>query len=149
MKKQTFIRIALFAMIALNIVLFTLFMLAPERHDGDRPKRIIIKELHLNDAQVAKYEKLIYRHRNAIGRLDSEMRAAKRALYNTLGTKADSTEIHRLLEKTGAIQDQIERTHYTHFEEIRALLRPDQVTYFNSLKVRLGKIFGPPHPPKK
>ena len=149
MKKQTFIRIALFAMIALNIVLFALFMLAPKPHDEDGPKRIIIKELHLDDAQVAKYEQLIAGHRKAIRGLDEEMRSAKRELYKTLGTKTDSTEIQRLIEKTGDVQDRIERVHYNHFEDIRALLRPDQIGYFNVLKLRLNRIFAPPHPPKK
>lgn len=149
MKKETFIRIALFATIALNIVLFLLFVLRPEPHDGERPKRIIIKELHLNGSQVASYEKLITEHRKAINSLDNQMRSAKRELYRTLGTKTAPAEIQRLFEKTANIQNSIERIHYDHFTKIRALLRPDQFQYFNRLKLRLNKIFGPPHPPKK
>lgn len=118
----------------------------PPRHHG--PRNLIIERLHFNDAQVTEYDKLIIWHRGEIEKADDRIMELKNQLYSTLGNPADNVK-DSLIAAIAAKQQDIERIHYKHFEDIKQLCTPEQQADFEELTKEIASLFGPHKPPHK
>lgn len=151
MSKQKLLSVAVILLLSLNLgmIAFQFFQKGPHgpqdrppmREDG--PKNIIAERLHLDEEQIAQYEKLIKEHQTAIKILDDSIRNAKNNLYQSL-TLDNFDGKDSLIQTLGALQNKIERTHYNHFASIRQICKPEQLEAFNKLTHDLAGFFAFP-----
>ncbi|MCX6148281.1 MAG: hypothetical protein NTW25_13690 [Candidatus Kapabacteria bacterium] len=115
-------------------------------NEGPRPdkKKVIIENMKFDETQIKEYERLVQLHRRGINEADKEIRELKTELYYTLSNNADQRTKDSLFLELSIIQNKIEHIHYTHFQAIRNLCRPDQKTLFENFTKELVKLFGPP-----
>jgi periplasmic protein CpxP/Spy len=157
MEKSRFVTLLAIGLLLSNLMLVGFIMVNRSRHlQGERmgpppphergPRNIIIQRLHLTEAQVSEYDKLIKWHRDEIDREDKSLSTLKQKLYNTLTTPTDSTEKDSIFAAISQAQQHIERIHYKHFEDIRALCTEQQKPDFEALTQEIASLFGPrPH----
>jgi periplasmic protein CpxP/Spy len=107
----------------------------------DGPKNIIIEKLKFNEQQVSEYQKLIDQHRKDIRDNDLKILELKNELYTFLNNESNVDEIDSLTTQIGNIQKQIELIHFYHFQDIKALCKPEQLSNFKDLSNELTKIF--------
>ncbi|WP_344822692.1 hypothetical protein [Rurimicrobium arvi] len=98
----------------------------------------------MDEAQVDQYEALIRQHRSAVIAIDKETAGLKRTLYQSLLVPANRDSLINLI---GEQQKNIERVNLAHFEDIKALCRPEQQERFTQLVQELDQLFNHPHHP--
>lgn len=149
MQKTRFISILAAGLLLSNIALVAYIFWGhmghnpPPRQGHEGPRDIIIERLQFSDAQVAQYDKLIQQHRRAVNESDEQLVALKNALYATL-TGLDVHAQDSLINAITQAQRDMEYVHYRHFEDIKKLCTPQQLTDFNALAADLASLFGPP-----
>ncbi len=111
-------------------------------HHG--PRNLIIERLHFSDEQVASYDKLIQWHRGEIGKADQRIIELKNQLYESLTAPAADGRKDSLIATIAAAQQDIERIHYKHFEDIRDLCTEQQKPDFEALTREIASLFAPP-----
>lgn len=118
----------------------------------DGPKNIIIERLNFDDNQIIDYEKLIHQHRKDIRENDLKILALKNELYLLLIKNEVESSIDSLTTEIGKIQRNIEKIHFSHFQDIKALCNQEQMDEFEILSKELAGIFNHKkhlnHPPK-
>jgi hypothetical protein len=138
------------ALLVTNLVLIFFFINGRGPHHGGPPTRregpraVIIERLHFDKDQVEQYETLIQKHRKDVSENDLALMNLKNVLYSHLKSEENKTVTDSLINQMTVIQDKIEHIHYTHFEDIKKLCKPDQMQYFNELANDLAHLFGPP-----
>lgn len=147
MSKINFLKIAVVGLLLINIALvsfvFTRKMPPPNKQMNGQaigPKNLIIDRLHFDKEQIAQYDKIIVQHQRSINSLNDSMHKAKNELYQKLADKNNTGE-EAIIAKMGALQQQIERTHYNHFAALRSLCKPQQINDFNNLTKDLAYFF--------
>lgn len=155
MQKSTFISILAVGLLVSNLLLvgFIMYNKAAHNPDGNHPgqqrhegpRNIIIERLNFSEEQVAKYDELIHWHRGEVRRTDHKIMELKNELYNTLGNNTDSNTKASIIAAIGTTQEKIERIHYKHFEDIRALCTDQQKPAFDALTKEIASLFAPPH----
>ncbi len=154
MNKNTF-KIALIICLALSNILLVIFIVGKPndgRPDPDRPKRMVIEQLHFDEQQVTDYQVLINEHRRQIRALDQQILALKNELYSHLTDSNSKSSSDSLSVEIGKVQQQIEQVHFAHFIDIKKLCKPEQQPNFEALTQELTKIFShkaPPPPRRK
>lgn len=150
MNNYKFLSRITFWLLLLNLG-FTLFLLfrKPPHPDRPNPKMHIIQQLELDEKQIQQYEQLIQRHRATIHPLEAEITSAKKRLMQTLIVEKSETYTDSLTSKIGHLQQEIERAHLLHFQQIHALCKPNQQVKFQQLVSELDAIFGPKKPPHR
>ena len=137
-------------MFAVNVALvYTFISKGPGPRKRIEPKLIIIKELKLDEKQVAEYQILINKHFSAVKDIQDRIHESKQSLYALLRTnnqgKADS-----IITILGSYQIEIEKTHFNHFLELKKICKPEQMKAFEELTFELESLFSnKPKPPKK
>ena len=150
MNRNSFYKASIIGLLIANLLLigFLLFDKKPHRHTSpkDRPRNHIIEKLALDKDQVEQYDELIHNHRSKIKQLDRELLIAKRNFYTSLGEKM-ATPNDSLISKISTWQMEIEKVHFAHFEDIKALCREDQKDAYYELIHELAQLFNhkPPH----
>lgn len=141
MSKIKILSIISIGLLGVNIVLIW-FLVAhkPNRPDRDGPKRKVIEKLHFDKNQIEAYEKLIEWHRSEIRKSDERMLELKQSLYALLTNEASSTK-DSLIAEIGKLQVAIENVHYTHFQDIKKLCKPEQDNYFEALTLEITELF--------
>ena len=114
----------------------------PGIHPEDRPRHLIIKRLDFDEAQIMRYDTLIEAHRSSVRKLEDSIRTAKNQLYATLNEDGSALK-DSLVVKLGSLQRQMELVHYSHFEDIKKLCRPNQLQRFKELTGDLAAYFRP------
>lgn len=151
MEKIKLLTIAVIALLLLNFgtLGFLIFAPKPGMHSPHpEPKEIIIRKLHFDHDQQKDYEKLIHLHRSTISEIEQDMHKAKNLLYLQLTLKTPDEKIKdSLINALANRQKDIEKTHFTHFEDIKKLCRPDQLEDYNELTEELSRIFSKPPKP--
>ena len=155
MEKTKLLTITVIGLLLLNTgTLGFLFFNGPNEHrppHGCRPepKAIIIEKLHFDDKQQKEYAELIKWHRGKIKKLDSNIRQTKNELYSQLNqTEVNLKTKDSLITLLNLYQNQVEETHFKHFEDIKKLCHQDQLEDFNELTEDLSRIFAPNKPPR-
>jgi len=139
MSKLRFYQYLSLALLAGNLFLLWLhFSGKKHRHEG--PRNEIIQRLHFDQVQVSRYDTLIAQHRARLSALDIKLQSQRKTLYGTVGS---GTNIDSLLPALHQTQKEIEALHYDHFQDIRALCKPNQIILFEKLTRDLASLFGP------
>ena len=156
MKKTKLLTITVIGLLLLNFaVLAFLFVSGPRGHKQptDRPegrpnpREIIIERLHFDDNQQKGYDNIVQWHKGQIKKLDENLRSAKNELYTQLKQpQVDIKFKDSLIAVINTNQEQIEETHFNHFEDIKKLCHQDQLEDFYELTEDLSKIFAPNKP---
>ena len=132
-------------LVAVN--LFMMWQLAkPPRFNGPENQKIIIEKLGLDANQEAQYDQLVGAHKRNIRMYDDSMKALKKELYTKSLVVSDTAGAQAIIQKITEVQQSIEWVHYGHFEDIRALCRPDQLPAFEELAIDLSSMFNPHRP---
>jgi len=118
----------------------------PNHHGG--PKKVIVEKLGFDQKQSDAYDVIIKKHRTRIDSIEKKIRTNKDALF-TLLKSDDSNKRDSIITNLGGLQMEIESAHYSHFEKLKAICTPEQMDEFEELTKELGRLFAPPHPPKK
>lgn len=141
MNKISFLKWAVAALVVLNVgtIAFSFIQKRPP-HRVD-PQKVIIERLHFDAVQIADYEKLIEKHRNAVEQRQQSITAAKSELYQLLKS-SDFAKKDSLVGRIGYLQEEIEQVHFAHFQEIKSLCKGSQVAEFDSLISELAQFFG-------
>ena len=148
MTKNRFQTLLIWGLLLSNILLIGfLFVRRGGRPDGNRPKRIIIERLALDDTQIKQYETIITQHRAKIRQHDTELIALKNSLYQTLLQDKPATD--SLMTALMQVHRDIEMTHFNHFIDIKKLCKPEQMPKYQALVGELSELFAQPHPPKR
>jgi len=147
MNKLRFFTITTVVLLLVNIFLL-LKMSGNGVHPRDRPRNAVIERLGLDEEQVKKYDVLIQQHRAMVKQYNGEFRQLKNTLYGTLASTDGKVNTDSLVALMGMKQQEIEKLHYSHFQEIHALCTPEQEEKFQQLTGDIAAIFAPPHPDK-
>jgi len=136
--KKSFIRNTFIAVLLISngIFIYKWFMALHHPHG---PRNEIIEKLHFDDKQVAEYEKLIHKHRNAINSAEHQLMNQKQQLYAHLEEPFSDSILQQILKT----QAEIEHIHFDHFRDIEQLCHPDQKVYFRALNKEIASLFGP------
>jgi protein CpxP len=139
MNKLRFFQFTTLLLLLANLFLLWLhFSGKKHRHEG--PRNEIIQRLDFDQAQVSRYDTLIAQHRARLSALDIKLQSQRKTLYGTVGSGANIDSLLPALHQT---QREIEQLHYDHFQDIRALCKPDQIPLFEQLTSDLASMFGP------
>ncbi|MEY3984100.1 MAG: hypothetical protein RL160_1659 [Bacteroidota bacterium] len=136
-------KLRLFQLLALALLCGNILLLwvhfSGRRQHREGPRTEIIRRLNFDAQQVMRYDTLIAQHRKRLFALDAQMQAQRKSLYGTVGKGAN---IDSLLPALYQTQRDIERVHYDHFQDIRALCKADQIPLFEQLTQDLAALFG-------
>ena len=154
MSKLRILTILVLALAILNIGLLVFFFMGkppypPKHGPKEGPKEAVIEQLHFSAEQVVAYETIIAKHRNQVEAIEAAMREAKQELYILLPEEDIAAEADSLFAEIATYQAQIEKVHFEHFLEIKALCTPEQRADFAHLSKELGHLFAPKRPPRK
>jgi periplasmic protein CpxP/Spy len=142
MNRKYFYLIIFCLLLFSNFILLYFVMQKPKGgFKPDGPIKIIVEKLQFDEEQIVLYQKLIDQHRNDIRKKDAEILMLKRELYYYLTTNESETSIDSLTTEIGITQKQIEKIHFNHFLDIKALCKPQQLLKFNMLSEELIEIF--------
>lgn len=149
MTKIRFFYLLILLLVVINLWQLFAGLMANRRENRPEPKEMIISKLKLDENQIVSYEKLISDHRSKVQSKDVLLLQAKKNFYNTLkNPRVKEIEVEDKLMKINLIQKEIERIHYDHFLQIRALCKENQQPLFDELTKDLPQLFHP-KPPKR
>ena len=149
MNNLRFFQYAIGALIIFNLGLIVYIFSDRKGHErGEHRNRdLIIERLHLDAAQVRKYDESIAIHQSEMHEVKSQMNNLRRRLYHQIGNE-DSAIISSSIDSIAVIQSRFEMIHYRHFRAIRNLCHEDQLDEFQQLVEDLPHMFNPPRPPR-
>ncbi len=148
MTKTRILTLSVVVLIILNVMMAAfLFMGRPGHKKFKGPKDRIVKTLNLNTDQVVAYDELIVQHRKAITRLDSLILDSKTQLYRQTMAQ-DSAIIEAQVLRISSLTQELERTHFQHFVDLKEICTDDQLPAFEKLASELSAYFNRNNQPK-
>jgi periplasmic protein CpxP/Spy len=148
MSKTRFLTLAVVALVALNVAVLAFLLVGRRPHRPPIVREIIVEHLHFDAQQVANYDRLIEKHRAEIDQKDTELVAARQAIYQLLKAE-DFVKKDSLIAEVGRLQMAVEQIHFAHFQDIKKLCRPEQRANFDALVDNLAAYFPMKKGPKK
>lgn len=156
MSKTKLLSYAVIVLIIINIITLSFFIFKGPKQKGERnergpknsPREIIVRKLHFDEDQIAKYDDLIKQHSESVSAIDNKISTLKNSLYKELSNSENKTVTDSLFKQIANNQTKIETLHYNHFLDIKNLCKPDQLKDYNTLTNELAKIFNPKLPPR-
>ncbi|WP_138991227.1 Spy/CpxP family protein refolding chaperone [Larkinella sp. C7] len=159
MERTKLLTFAVAGLILLNLATIGFLVFSPGGgpHSGrpngpqgrEEPARIIIARLRLDPNQQQAYQKLIEEHRKQVNRLTEQMKQLHQRYYGLLAaTTSDSARQTVLSQQIADNQKAQAELNFRHFEQIKALCRPDQQADFRALADDLAGLFGRHQPPR-
>ena len=116
--------------------------------DRQSPARIIIARLHFDEQQQRQYLEMGRQHHQQTMQLNAESIRLFQAYYSLLPeAHPDSIKVSAVVRQIANVQQQIAELNFAHFQEIKALCRPDQKADFTKLVAELARMFGQRHSP--
>jgi len=138
MKAQPILKLALVAMIALNVWLIARPFLKKTKHKG--PKEEIVKRLDLDANQHESYAGLITIHRCAVQDAELKMDSLRQELF-TLVAQDDRSGAAKIGAAIGALQEEMELIHFDHLMDIKSICTEQQLPKFERLAQDLKELF--------
>lgn len=137
-------------MMVINLaILVFLFAKKPGQPKREGPRKMVIEMLHLDKSQVAQYDELINQHKKEIEIAQEKLMGAKNKLFNSLRSDEEGSDQDALIQEIGALQIEIEQIHYAHFQQLKAICKPDQLKAFDELCLEIARLFAPPPPGRR
>ena len=148
MSKTRLLSMALVGLLLLNIGIISVVMLRQDDsltrrvEDQREPKWIVIERLHFDAKQQEAYQALIDVHKVKHHQLNDECRALKQNLYTLLRKQpVDTVLADSLIAQVALKQQRLEQLNFRHFQDVRAICRPEQIADFDLLVTDLVDIF--------
>jgi hypothetical protein len=154
MNKVKILSISVVALILLNLCVLIYIAQKPTQpppfengppRDDHSPALIIIKKLQFNEAQIDQFNALKNQHRLQIKQFNAAIKQTKTFLYQSISKDTGKNYSDSLIERLGSLQEDIERTHYQHFQSIKAMCTPAQQERFKDLMEEIGGFFNSPN----
>ena len=136
-------------LIILNLVLLTAVWYRPGgtgRGNNEKPFDYVCRELKLDERQIAAYAILRNHHHDSMTMLEDEGRIYSRAYFALLkdGGKGPNTTADSLLHLIGQNQQQIVKTTFLHFSQVRMLCNDRQKVIFDAIIGQTLRMMGGP-----
>lgn len=133
-----------------NLILLWVVQTRPPHPKREGPKFLIMERLHFSKDQREQYELLIAKHRQNVHLQETQLLACKQTLYVGLRLE-NNPQKDSLMQEVSKAYMHLEKTHLSHFEEIKSLCTPQQKAYFNDLTQDLAQLFlpSPQKPPHR
>ena len=153
-KKNNLFKIALIALIILNVILLSKMYFFDHRphhpKNHEHTDEFVINELKLTEEQTQQYQKLIEQHRDSIKKLADEGRELRELYFSQLKSNAVNQQLKiEVLIKISANQQKIEEITFYHFMSLKQILLPEQKIRFDQIidevLIRLAHQSTPPH----
>ncbi len=154
MNKVKILSISVVALILLNLCVLIYIAQKPTQpppfengppRDEHNPALIIIKKLQFNEAQIDQFNALKNQHRLQIKQFNAAIKQTKTFLYQSISKDTGKNYSDSLIERLGSLQEDIERTHYQHFQTMKAMCTPAQQERFKDLMEEIGGFFNSPN----
>ncbi|MBD2702493.1 periplasmic heavy metal sensor [Spirosoma sp. BT702] len=154
MERTKLLTIAVVGLLILNLFTIGFLVLKSERqplsisHEHPPmggPFRLIVERLHFDEEQQRQYRKMADRHHEQTVQLNDESVLLFQTYYKLLAAfQSDSSKTNTLVRQIADVQRRIAELNFAHFQEIKALCRPDQQADYNKLVDDLARLFGKP-----
>lgn len=149
MNKSKLYIIIIIGLLLSNILLIAFFIGKKPPHPmHGGPRNEIIAKLNFDENQIKQYDELIKLHRKEIEKKEGEIIELKNTLYLQLAKEENKAPKDSIINELGRIQIEIENTHYSHFADIKAICKPEQLESYNQLLKEIAKLFSHQPPPK-
>jgi periplasmic protein CpxP/Spy len=137
MNKYLLLRITVIILLLADIGLVSYVLLGRPRHRN--PREIVITRLKLSKEQAIQYDVLIKAHRGERDEALSKVAALRRLMYQNLVVPHDNVD--SIANVLAEAQRGLEILNYNHFQDIKQLCTPAQLTQYERLVSDLDKIF--------
>ena len=153
-KKNNLFKIALIALIILNVILLSKMYFFDHRphhpKNHEHTDEFVINELKLTEEQTQQYQKLIEQHRDSIKNLTDEGRELRELYFSQLKSNVVNQQLkNEVLIKISANQQKIEEITFYHFMSLKQILQPEQKIRFDQIidevLIRLAHQSNLPH----
>jgi Spy/CpxP family protein refolding chaperone len=142
MSKVKFLTILSSTLAIINLVLIGFFLLGPHHgNNKNAPKEYILKQLDLDEDQVAQYEVLIVAHQKGRIALKEKIMALRNQLYIAALKENDASKKNQVLSELKILHQQLEVLHLEHFEQLKKICRANQLKHFDGLVDELTQLF--------
>lgn len=142
MSKIKILIIAVLALIIINGSTLIFFISkAPIRPKFKAPKEIVANKLHFDKNQLKAYNELIKSHSKKINNLDYKIEMDKKELYKMLTDPVSIKKSDSIMQLIALHKVEIEKTHFNHFLDIKALCSREQLPNFNKLANEISEVF--------
>jgi len=136
MKQVQFYKYASLAMLLLNVVLIVLLILGrpsgPPPPRGGSPEDRVRNLLGLDQQQHANFVASVDDHIMRINTISQQQQASMRPYFQSLTIEMDSTNFDAALDNVQALEREKIESLFQHFQEIKRLLRADQMDEFEA-----------------
>lgn len=110
------------------------------RSGRQNPERLLAKRLALTPDQLVQYQQSRSQMRRRSRPHEDSLRVLRDTLFNRIKQPAVSdAEMNQLLEQIARQNGQITRLRFRHWQQVRALCKPEQQTRFDQLIGRLER----------
>lgn len=118
-----------------------MFFMRPHGHGGpDGPKRMIEEVLKLDDQQKDQFDALVKTHHEAFKSITEGIQSARTALLQTQKKDAlNPSETDSLIGRILDGRKQVELLNLKHFQDIKALCKPEQRARFEDLMDKISE----------
>ncbi|MEM9821456.1 MAG: hypothetical protein AAF985_10305 [Bacteroidota bacterium] len=134
MSQLNFFKYTTVGLLVLNVSMIAFFFLTkprPPLNEGSAHHRVV-KLLDLDKAQGEKFFQSARNHHDQLPLIEDRQKEALQTYFNSLLSAPDSIDLAPALEKIVQLERQKVVLTYQHFEEIRGMLKPEQVPKFES-----------------
>jgi len=97
--------------------------------------------LHFDKGQVAQYDSMIVKHRQAVGEKEKQIQELRTSLFMGVSAGMDSVVKDSLIVHVGSLNAVIQQIHFAHFLDIQKICKPEQRADFERLTKDLSKMF--------
>ena len=108
---------------------------------GAGPRNEIIDRLHFDKSQVAQYDSLIVKHRQAVGEKEKQIQELRTSLFMGVSAGMDSVVKDSLIVQVGSLNADIQQIHFAHFLDIQKICKSEQLADFERLTKDLSTMF--------
>ncbi len=121
----------------------------PEHPHHQRPDKLIIERLELDDDQQNQFEVIKKEHQGQMRKLNEEANEIHKKYFDLLKEENLNDSIADSFEKQlASITEKREEYTFRHFQKLKSICKPEQIGSFNDFIGELGKILsGPKGPP--
>ncbi len=144
MKLSVIYKVGLIVMIALNVVLiFLLVQKKPPFHmkPGRDVKDRIINELGLDKSQQKKYNSMAQNHHREMMNIENQEKKLLKEYFSLLSNDESLTEKEAMMDKIKELEARKLTVTYDHFDDLKKLLNPNQMTRFNIIIEDITSVF--------
>lgn len=159
MDRTKLLTITVLGLLIINIgTLSFLFFSSRSNHGGghgpnhvmmEGPKKIISERLNFDGHQQELFEKIVLEHKEQMHTLSTKARHLHDELFGLLKSENFNANLKdSLLNEISVNQKNLDNLNFDHFQKIKSICKPQQLSAYNELIEELGHLFkreGPPN----